>query len=235
MEHFGRNHRYPTMTHKPHPSLKPTLIWLQIAALLLLLAFPGKAHACSCDFDPTLGDKESLTRSFESQYNRIVFVGEVTNVQEINRLADHSQTLFPLFVTFAVETVYKGDIADTFTVTTDIDGGTCGYDFSVGKTYLAFVGDGGGEDSFYTGLCANNQPNPSAEMLAVFGDGYAPSPDGSSGALELETTSESNDAVFPTAINQPVAVLVIAATILSLIVYGLSQYRGMYEDDFESD
>ena len=211
------------MNHNAYLNSKTTLVWLQITALLLLLAFPGKAHACSCDIDPSLSDTESIKKSFENEYNRIVFVGEVTEVQEITRLSDLSRPVFPIFVTFAVDTVYRGEIAAEFTLTTDSDSGTCGYDFRVGKTYLVFVGDGGGEDSYYTGLCANNRVNPSAEMLAAPGEGYAPLPGGDTGALESD-----NDAVDTpeTASNtQPYILIAAGIAITSLIVYGLFQYR----------
>ena len=78
----------------------------------------------------------------------------------------------PVTVEFEVSEVHKGDVPARMTLTTAMDGASCGYAFREGGRYLVFAADYG--SGLSTGLCSGNLD------LAVerdpFGAGTAPRP-----------------------------------------------------------
>ncbi len=100
------------------------------------------------------------------QYNwyELVFKGEVVSITE-NKEAWEKK------VRFKIKKFYKGNIeADTITVTTGLDGASCGLNFKVGQAWIIFSSFNKGK--YYTGLCSRSKllnANP-ANRLEVIAD-----------------------------------------------------------------
>ena len=101
----------------------------------------------------------------------MVFVGVVRDVDEPFRIFGGSSA-DPVTVEFEVSEVHKGDVPARMTLTTAMDGASCGYAFTEGSRYLVFAADYG--LGLSTGLCSGNldlavESNP-------FGTGTTPRP-----------------------------------------------------------
>ena len=97
-----------------------------IPALVLLVARPRVAHACSCA-RPT-----SARRAAE--LSAAVFTGRVVEIRTVpGRFGPD------LRVTFAVARAWKGSTATRAVVLTAASTSACGYPFVVGRTYLVFA------------------------------------------------------------------------------------------------
>lgn len=158
-------------------------IW-RITFVLLLVSFlaPRSAHACSCAFDPSITKLARLQENLNSQYTDFVFVGKVQQARLENPGARITSGADPIYVTFDVGRVFKGEIAPQFTLTTARDGAACGFDFREGATYLVFVrADSTVAGQWNSGLCSNNTRNPSLNILARLGNSHAPAIDGTAG------------------------------------------------------
>lgn len=157
---------------------------LLLATFLLATIWrPIPVFACSCAYDPTLTDAERVSADFARDFNEIVFVGTVqkTKLARTNPLLWRSDA--PVYVTFTVERVYKGNVGEEFTLSTAMDSASCGYAFYEEKRYLVFVGDLFGDGSLDSGLCSGNVEEPTAVLLNTLGEGYAPSAFGNNGSL----------------------------------------------------
>ena len=168
-------------------------LFANVLALLLLLMMvrPSRVLACSCAYDPNLTEEERLLENYQHAHHEIVFVGRVIKTKLYQPNSIEYSPDAPVYVTFAVQTVYKGDPAPEFTLSTSGDGGSCGYDFAPGESYLVFVGDDFKDGSWNSGLCSGNELNPSASLLAVLGEGAPPAADGDFG----ETWPEAEAAI----------------------------------------
>ena len=162
-----------------------------VLLLLLMMMYPGQVLACSCGYDPSLTEEERVLEN--SHYHEIVFLGKVVKTRAYRPNTIEYSTSDPVYITFAVRAVYKGNIASEFTLTTSGDGSSCGYNFAPGKTYLVFVSDEYQDGSWNSGLCSGNQLDPATSLLAVLGEGALPRGDGDS-----EETWPEEEAVMPT-------------------------------------
>ena len=117
---------------------------LLVVATLLFATAPQAGLACSC----AQREKPQLAEAAS-----VVFTGTVTGVSGTFpiSLSCSRSSLDPVFVTFEVETVYKGDVTKSATVMTSEGGATCGYTFASGKRYTVFASPENGR--LQTGLC----------------------------------------------------------------------------------
>ena len=118
-----------------------------------LVIDPSAAVACSC---------VSMTQAQMVDNANVIFAGTVTDTAGGASFGlgpggcyQRTGTGDPVKVTFAVETVYKGDIARTVTVSTAFGSASCGYVFVAGKKYTVFAttAPNGG---LATNLCSGN-------------------------------------------------------------------------------
>lgn len=172
---------------------------------------PQNAYACSCMYNPDLTDEERLLENFNREYNEVVFTGTVVNTELYRPNPAEASSADPIYVTFDVDMVYKGDLASEFTVTTQADSASCGFNFAEGSRYLVFAGNG--ESNWNTGLCSGNVESPSAEMLVVLGNSNGPTANGIAGA---ELLVSDNTAVFG-----QTELLILIAIITVLIIGGI--------------
>ena len=150
-------------------------------AIFALLQFTGgeDIHACVCvEIDPA--------EAFEKA--SIVFMGEVVVRGETrdfesgycdgpNLVVERTSCGVPHAVQFQVSTVWKGEVSETMFVSA---GGSCGYDFVEGETYLVYAG--GSADLPWVQSSGGTVPISKAEQqLRVLGQGWEPE-SGSSGA-----------------------------------------------------
>lgn len=116
-----------------------------IKAVILFVAFQfilNNAKACSCDYY-----KDMSLR----QYNwyDLVFKGEVVSVTE-NKEAWEKR------IKFEIKKLYKGNTeTDTLSVTTGLDGASCGLNIKVGQTWMIFSSYRGG--AYNSGLCSRSK------------------------------------------------------------------------------
>jgi len=101
----------------------------------------------------------------------MVFVGIVRDVDEPFRIFGGSSA-DPVTVEFEVSEVHKGDVASRMTLTTAMDGASCGYAFKEGGRYLVFAADYG--SGLTTSLCSGNLDL--AVAANPFSTGTAPRP-----------------------------------------------------------
>lgn len=125
----------------------PTAIAFAIRAVsilalagLWLLASVEPSQACSC-LSPG-SPSESLADATE------VFQGVVASVEIYDRGDGTWASNDPVTVEFDVNTVWKGALSRSFTVTTVRDGASCGFGFALGVEYIVYSYEGS------TGLCS---------------------------------------------------------------------------------
>lgn len=192
------------------------LATLLIVFLLLMSIRPGQVLACSCAYDPTLTEAERVVENFQRAHNEIVFVGKVADAELHLQDAVGQPIENAAFITFMVETVYKGTVGPQFTLGTATSDSACGYNFVRGETYLVFVGDMFKDGSWDSGLCSGNQLNPSAALLSGLGEGAPPTETGERGEVW-----PGDEAVAPLGLSPspyswllPTAVLLLATAVI---------------------
>jgi len=149
-------------TEKQHLAHVALVLVLLLTALLL--AAPAPAYACSCVEGTPPG--QALDRS------AAVFAGTVLDV-DTPALSLLGNSLRPVRVTFQVNQVWKGEVAERIVIRTAQDSAACGYNFSAGTAYLVYAHQS--EDGLATGLCERTTELANAgEDLAVLGLGEAP-------------------------------------------------------------
>jgi hypothetical protein len=136
---------------------------ITIAAVAMFFAYPTCAYACSCV--PPGSPAEELGRS------DAVFLGKVVDVKTpsgpITSSADSTSA------TLEISTVWKGQVAQTITLTTPGSSASCGVTFEQGKEYVVYaqVSDG----VLSTTLCSRTRPaGDAAEDVAALGAGQPP-------------------------------------------------------------
>lgn len=133
------------------------------------LGYAGQAHACSC-VQP--GSPSEELEKFDA-----VFVGRVISVHHSYDPAGSSVTRDDRStIGFEVSTVWKGEIHESTTITTPPTGGSCGYRFVEGESYVVYAyerpyGDGG----YTAGTCSRTALLAAAQAdIDELGDGHAP-------------------------------------------------------------
>lgn len=145
-----------------------------IIALSFLIVFsclsvlmPSKTYACSCEVqtDPVKAVEAS----------KAVFTGKVlaikNKVMDIEGILDQK-----VAVLFDVEQTWKGTAQTQVVVLTNLGSPSCGFNFEVGKSYLAFANAYDHHDSeLGTSICSLTGGLTSAtEKLAKMGPGIKP-------------------------------------------------------------
>ncbi len=122
--------------------LRATLwtIFFRTLAVSVVLVAPG-AHACSC-----LPPPEPCQAFWEAS---AVFTGKVT---KIVTKGDSTRT-----AEFDVKESFRGDVGTRVRVSTDSSGAACGYNFTVGTTYVVYA-SGPSNAKLSTFLCSRTQP-----------------------------------------------------------------------------
>ena len=113
---------------------------LALAAALWLLASAETSQACSCASPGS--PSEFLADATE------VFQGVVTSIDAYERGDGTWATNDPVTVEFDVNTVWKGQVSHSITITTVRDEVSCGFEFDWGAEYVVYSYDGS------TGLCS---------------------------------------------------------------------------------
>ena len=186
-------------------------ITLGIAIFALLLFTGGEdIHACVCvEFDPA----EAFERA------SVVFMGEVVVRGETRRyesgycdgpnlVVERTSCGVPHAVQFRVSTVWRGAVSETMFVSA---GGSCGYDFVEGETYLVYAG--GSADLPWVQSLGGTVPISKAEQqLRILGQGWEPE-SGSSGPTP--TSAPTIPAGCPTATPEITPTLTTVTTLTS--------------------
>ena len=136
---------------KVHALLLTTLL-----ACSLVVVAATQALACSCV--PPQPDRKAVKEA------AAVFTGAVVEVEDGVEIG-----MDPVTWTFAVDTVYKGDVAERQQVTSHTQSAACGVVFKEEKRYIVFAHDG---DETYpsdvdlaTNSCMNTRPVAASEDI----------------------------------------------------------------------
>ena len=139
--------------------------WLALLVGLVFVVNPGVVLACSCvPFSkPQLVENASL-----------IFTGTPTGFKRTFGFGPGCSTSSadPMWVTFDVEVLYKGDAQRSVTVETVVGGASCGYEFASGKRYTVFAT--GASDKLETNLCRGNTEGAIAPAEYGLGAGRPP-------------------------------------------------------------
>ncbi len=139
--------------------------WLLALVALLFVSGPHPALACSC---------VPFTKPQLVENATVVFPGVVTgrSRQFSFGIPCSVSSADPVTFSIDVETVYKGDVPKTTTVTTVVGGASCGYEFVGGKRYTVFATASGGK--IETNLCRGNVEGLIDPPAYGLGSGHAP-------------------------------------------------------------
>ena len=149
-------------------------------SVLWLLGNAGQAHACSC-VEPGSPSKE--LQAFDA-----VFAGRVISIQ--HPYGPNSNPFPPIYrrtIDFEVSAVWKGTVRQRTFLTTPPTGGSCGFSFVEGETYLVYASDSSYATEGYTvTICSRTALLQRAQTdIRAFGEGHAPQP-GTSGPVPEE-------------------------------------------------
>ncbi|GGG00620.1 hypothetical protein GCM10010912_51840 [Paenibacillus albidus] len=145
----------------------PLLIIMSVLlmATALLTVRPEVTYACSCVVPGA--PLEELERS------AAVFSGEVVSVEAKPSVVQSSGD--PVTVTFNVQTIWKGEVGSTVTVTTAMSSASCGFEFTEGESYLVYSHKGEGSDGLKVSLCSRTTLlSGAAEDKEALGPGISP-------------------------------------------------------------
>lgn len=152
-----------------------------ILPLLIPLALPKLAHACSCA--PSGSPKEAMAEA------NAVFFGKVVAIRTPGPRLRNGEWVIssadPMTVEFDVVRVWKGPIRQNLSVQTERYEVSCGFGFKEGRRYIVYAYDG------HTGLCTRTAPAwLAARDFAALGLGqYPESPGAPDGKLSETPTS----------------------------------------------
>ncbi|MDI3338939.1 MAG: hypothetical protein QJR03_00230 [Sphaerobacter sp.] len=148
-----------------------------VMVVAVLMAWPGRALACSC---VALTTEERFARA------DIVFVGRVAAV--VPAEGRPGATL----ATLVAETVWKGPVQAQYAVRGGAGGGDCTVAFAEGETYLVFA-RGTPDAALETSTCDGTAPLAASADLAALGPGTAVAPTGAQPGSD-GTTAETVEA-----------------------------------------
>jgi hypothetical protein len=140
--------------------------WPRLALVaVLFVSGPQSALACSC---------VPFTKPQLVENATVIFTGVVTggSRQFSFGIPCSVSSADPITFSFDVETVYKGDVAKTTTVTTVVGGASCGYEFVGGKRYTVFATTKDGK--LETNLCRGNVEGAIDPPAYGLGPGHGP-------------------------------------------------------------
>ncbi len=105
-------------------------IYISLALALFVVASAEKSFACSCaaSLEP---EKKQVQQAFMN--SRAIFSGEVLEINESS--ADKNS----LLVKFKVAKLWKGELKNEISITTNKESSMCGYGFEIGKKYLVYA------------------------------------------------------------------------------------------------
>lgn len=164
-------------------------------ACFLLAIVPAGVSACSCAHTPSPAEATEKADA--------VFAGEVIGISdEKDATGFVSKT-----VHIQVNSVWKGPSQAVFKIATGAGGGDCGYDFTLGKSYLVYAYKKG--EIYSTNICSRTQLIEQAgEDLSVLGKGDAPAVD--------KASESGSSSVFAKVVLFAVAVGLVAVNLLFL-------------------
>ncbi len=119
--------------------MKKSRVFLSIVFVVFLMFSMSanisvkEAYACSC-IAPDSPQEE--LQKFGS-----VFAGKVTKIEEKHSNADIISSADPVFVTFDVNTVWKGSQSDTITIQTALMSASCGFNFEDKLEYIVYANE----------------------------------------------------------------------------------------------
>lgn len=151
-------------------------------ALLWLAAWPGTAHACTC--------QGTSSRSSAAKADAI-FLGTVIEKSRVRKPAPGRTD-----IRFEVSQVFKGSVYRHQLVASPVGADDCGIDPAVSSTWVIFAEErieGSGDDAVFrlgTRLCSGNLPGPTAP--GYLGRGHAPM----QGASDREEQAVVADATY---------------------------------------
>ena len=189
-------------------SLRAVILALVVSGVWFF-GHAGQVYACKC--------AEPGSPSEELEKFDAVFAGRVVSVH--HSYDPDGETVSPedrSTIGFEVSTVWKGSIHETTYITTPPTGGSCGYTFIEGETYVVYASDSIYADGGYTAsICSRTALMAQAQAdIDELGDGQAPQA-GTSGPAPEDTALGG---VW-------VIVIVVAAAIL--VVGGIVAFLGM--------
>jgi hypothetical protein len=139
---------------------------VSLAAVSTVLAYaPQTAIACSC---------VAFTKPDYARQATLVFTGTVTRMEFHGGPLVFS-SMDPVDVVFDVESVYKGEITETFQVSTTRGDASCGYTFVVGRRYTVFPRLT--NERFEAGSCNGTVEGAIDPQSYLLGSGYPPGED----------------------------------------------------------
>jgi hypothetical protein len=118
-----------------------------LAAAILALTAISPAAACTIAAGQTRADHLAAAD--------VVFTGTAVRVDDSTN-GRYFSSLDPLYWTFAVDDVEKGQAPDRVTVATAIGSESCGYTFELGKRYRVYAAHSEWYDHLATGLGSGN-------------------------------------------------------------------------------
>ena len=157
---------------RPYRTLQCLLRVVLVALVLSVVWFVGYAgqvHACSC-VQP--GSPSEELEKFDA-----VFAGRVISVHY--SYDPGARSVGPddrSTIGFEVSTVWKGAVYESTTITTPPTGGSCGYRFVEGESYVVYAYDSPFGDGGYTaGICSRTALLDEAQAdIDELGDGDSP-------------------------------------------------------------
>lgn len=150
-----------------HRIAKPLLTFLSFVALLILTA--ERAAACTCDLPP-------FGKTVAQQVNEARKNAEAVFSGRVLKLVDDPNLSY-VEATFQVEGAWKWDGAGEVVVRTG-RGGSCGFPFTAGESYLVYAYKNGGE-ILWTNICQRTAKlSAAADDLKVLGESGRPAAEG---------------------------------------------------------
>lgn len=174
-----------------------------LVAPALVVVGATQALACSCV--PARPDKVAVKDA------KAVFAGTVVDVEDGVDVGFDKVTW-----TFAVESVYAGDVDESQEVTSHTQSAACGIVFDKGKRYLVFAYDGdetlAAENDLVTNSCMNTRPldegkEPKLDAITTFASG-----DGAGPGADVQPASDSGSGWDPIAVGA-IGLLAVSAVV----------------------
>ena len=119
------------MPSKPSIAMRKNFLAYKLLILSLFFSIAGNPLVFACSVNSCENETEIVPPKF--QRSSAIFIGKVLKIDRYDNLKD---------IEFKVSRVYKGDIAETVTVSSEsvcFDEAVCGIDFQEGEEYLVYA------------------------------------------------------------------------------------------------